>query len=68
MLFDSITTQLFSLADEISIYPGHDYHGRWMSSVVQEQATNPRLAGKSRDEFIEIMNHLALPKPVHLSI
>jgi sulfur dioxygenase len=28
-----------------------------------EKATNPRLAGKSRDEFIALMNALDLPKP-----
>jgi rhodanese-related sulfurtransferase len=30
---------------------------------MQERTTNPRLAAKTRDEFIEIMNNLNLPKP-----
>jgi rhodanese-related sulfurtransferase len=34
-----------------------------VSSIIQERTTNPRLAGKTREEFIEIMNNLNLPKP-----
>lgn len=62
-LFDSITNKIFTLPDETLIYPGHDYNGRRVSCVGQEKAINPRLAGKSREEFIEIMNNLNLPKP-----
>jgi glyoxylase-like metal-dependent hydrolase (beta-lactamase superfamily II) len=62
-LFDSITNKIFSLPDETLIYPGHDYNGRRVSSVAQERTINPRLAGKTRDEFIAIMNNLNLPKP-----
>ncbi|MGZ8135871.1 MAG: MBL fold metallo-hydrolase [Methylococcaceae bacterium] len=62
-LYDCITQRLFTLPDETLVYPGHDYQGRWVSSIVQERTTNPRLAGKTREEFIEIMNNLNLPKP-----
>ena len=62
-LYDSITQRLFTLPDETLIYPTHDYQQRWVSSIMQERTTNPRLAGKSRDEFITIMNNLHLPKP-----
>ncbi len=61
--YDSITQRLFSLPDETLVYPGHDYQQRWVSSIMQERTTNPRLAGKSREQFIEIMNNLNLPKP-----
>jgi sulfur dioxygenase len=67
-LFDSITNKIFSLPDEALIYPGHDYNGRRVSSVVQEKAINPRLAGKTREEFIAIMNNLNLPKPKLIDI
>ena len=30
---------------------------------MQERTTNPRLAGKTREQFIDIMNNLNLPKP-----
>jgi hypothetical protein len=48
------------------VYPGHDYRGRRVSTIGEEQATNPRLAGKSRDEFVGIMANLDLPLPKHL--
>ncbi|MBS3952764.1 MAG: MBL fold metallo-hydrolase [Methylomicrobium sp.] len=62
-LYDCITQRLFTLPDDTLVYPGHDYQGRWVSNIMQERTTNPRLAGKSREEFIEIMNNLNLPKP-----
>ena len=67
-LFDSIANKIFSLPDETLIYPGHDYNGRRVSSVAQEKAINPRLAGKTREEFIAIMNNLNLPKPKLIDI
>lgn len=62
-LYDCITQRLFTLPDETLVYPGHDYQGRWVSSIMQERTSNPRLAGKSREQFIEIMANLNLPKP-----
>lgn len=62
-LYDCITQRLFTLPDETLVYPGHDYQQRWVSSIMQERTTNPRLAGKTREQFIEIMNNLNLPKP-----
>ncbi len=62
-LYDCITQRLFTLPDETLVYPGHDYQQRWVSSIMQERTTNPRLAGKTRDEFIAIMENLNLPKP-----
>ena len=62
-LYDCITQRLYTLPDETLVYPGHDYQERWVSSIKQERSTNPRLAGKTREEFIEIMKNLNLPKP-----
>ena len=61
--YDGITQRLFTLPDETIVYPGHDYNGHWISSIIQERTTNPRLADKTKDEFIEIMENLNLPKP-----
>jgi len=61
--YDCITQRLFTLPDETLVYPGHDYQQRWVSSIMQERTTNPRLAGKSREQFVDIMNNLNLPKP-----
>jgi len=61
--YDGITQRLFTLPDETLVYPGHDYKGRWVSSIAQERRSNSRLAGKTREEFIAIMENLNLPKP-----
>ncbi len=62
-LYDSITQKIFALPGETLIYPGHDYKGNFVSCVYQEKTTNPRVAGKTREEFIEIMDNLNLPVP-----
>ncbi len=62
-LYDSITKRLFSLPDETLVYPGHDYKGARVSCIGQEKGSNPRLAGRSRQEFIELMSHLDLAPP-----
>lgn len=67
-LFDSITKKIFTMVDETLIYPGHDYHGNRVSNVGQEKLTNPRLANKSREAFIETMAALNLPKPKLIDI
>jgi glyoxylase-like metal-dependent hydrolase (beta-lactamase superfamily II) len=62
-LYDSITGRLFVLPDDTLVYPGHDYRGRRVSTIAEERATNPRLAGVSREQFIRIMGDLNLPPP-----
>ena len=62
-LYDSITQRLFTLPDDTLVYPGHDYQGRWVSTIGEEKRTNPRFANVSRAQFIEIMSHLDLPLP-----
>ncbi|MCE5387610.1 MAG: MBL fold metallo-hydrolase [Acidithiobacillus sp.] len=67
-LYDSITQKLFTLPDEILVYPGHDYKGRWVSCIGEERRNNPRLAGKTREEFIQIMANLHLPDPKMIDV
>lgn len=67
-LWNSITEKLFNLPDETLVYPGHDYNKRFVSSIAEQKALNPRLSGKSKKEFIEIMKNLNLPKPKYIDI
>lgn len=69
-LYHSIQDKLFSLPDETLVYPGHDYRGRTVSSIAEERTNNPRLAGKSLEEFVAIMDNLALPQPkrIHMAV
>ncbi len=62
-LYDSITQKIFTLPDETFIHPAHDYNGYTVSTVKEEKNFNPRLANKSRTEFINIMESLNLPYP-----
>ncbi|MGH7829781.1 MAG: rhodanese-like domain-containing protein, partial [Candidatus Binatia bacterium] len=61
--FDSITQKLFCLPDETLVFPAHDYRGNTHSTIGEEKRCNPRLLGRTREEFIEVMNHLGLPLP-----
>ncbi len=63
LLFDEITQKLFTLPDQVLVYPGHDYRGHTVSTIGEEKIWNPRLAGRSRESFIKLMNNLNLPDP-----
>ncbi|MSP96722.1 MAG: MBL fold metallo-hydrolase [Betaproteobacteria bacterium] len=67
-LYYSITERLFTLDDDTLVYPAHDYKGRRVSSIGEEKALNPRLAGKSREDFVTLMGNLGLPPPKLLLI
>jgi sulfur dioxygenase len=68
-LFHSIHEQLFSLPDDCTLYPGHDYLGRTSSTVGEERQHNPRIGGAAREEdFTGYMNNLALPHPRQMDV
>lgn len=66
--WDSIVNQLFQLPDHTTVYPAHDYKGWTASSIGEEKRHNPRLAGKTREEYVEIMRNLKLPSPALMDI
>ena len=52
-LYDSISEQILSLPDSCLIYPGHDYHGRTVSSVAEGKAFNARIgSGANKGDFV----------------
>lgn len=66
-LYDSITGKLFTLPADTLVYPGHDYQGNTVSTIKQEMAKNSRLGGgRSREEFISIMQDLNLAYPKYI--
>jgi glyoxylase-like metal-dependent hydrolase (beta-lactamase superfamily II) len=68
-LFRSIHGKLFTLPAQTVIYPGHDYHGRTMTTVDEERRLNPRLGGgRTEDEFVAIMGTLALARPRKIDV
>jgi glyoxylase-like metal-dependent hydrolase (beta-lactamase superfamily II) len=63
-LYQSVVGTLFALPGETLVYPGHDYEGRWVSSIAQETTRNPRLGGgRTLHSFVALMNGLDLAYP-----
>ncbi len=68
-LYDSIHAQIFSLPDEVIVYPGHDYNGNTQSTVGEERRHNKRLGdNRSREDFIKIMSELKLAYPKYIDV
>lgn len=63
-LYRSIKDKIFSLPDDTTLYPGHDYKGRMSTTVAEERAFNPRIKdGMTEAQFAEIMHNLKLARP-----
>ena len=62
-LYRSITRKLFTLPDATRVFPAHDYKGRTQSTIGDEKAGNTRLAGRTEDEFVQVMASLGLARP-----
>jgi sulfur dioxygenase len=70
-LYQSVWNQIFTLPDDVIIYPAHDYRGHMMSTVGEEKVLNPRLGvGITTDKFVDMMKHLNLsyPKKIEKSL
>ncbi|MCK6504584.1 MBL fold metallo-hydrolase [Myxococcota bacterium] len=68
-LYRSVHEQIFSLPDDFTVYPGHDYKGFTCSSVGEEKAWNPRLGGgRTEEQFVGIMANLKLALPGKIDV
>jgi sulfur dioxygenase len=66
-LYRSVHAQIFSLPEDCTLFPGHDYRGLTATSVGEEKRYNPRLAeGILEPDFVGYMKHLGLPHPKQL--
>ena len=61
--YNSLFNNILKLPEETLIYPGHDYNGKFSSTIGNEKKFNPRLQVKSVNEYVEIMSNLNLSKP-----
>ena len=61
--YNSLFNNLLKLPEETLVYPGHDYNGKFSSTIGNEKKFNPRLQVKSVDEYVNIMSKLNLSKP-----
>ncbi|WP_455380499.1 MBL fold metallo-hydrolase [Acidihalobacter prosperus] len=66
-LYDSLQ-RLMALPGETLVYPAHDYSGRRVSSIAQEQNLNPKIADHDRTAFIDLMESQSLPYPKHIDV
>ncbi|HKT76436.1 MAG TPA: MBL fold metallo-hydrolase [Sphingobium sp.] len=66
-LYDSLFSKLLKLPSDMMVFPAHDYHDRSHSTIGAEMADNPRLRQPDRAAFIEMMQHLDLAAPTHLT-
>jgi uncharacterized NAD(P)/FAD-binding protein YdhS/glyoxylase-like metal-dependent hydrolase (beta-lactamase superfamily II) len=65
-LYDSLQ-KLLSMPDSMVVYPGHDSKGRTSTTIVEEREFNPRIAGRSREAFIQLMSNLKMAPPKQIS-
>ena len=61
--YNSLFNKLLKLPEDTIVFPGHDYNGKFSSTIGQEKKFNPRLQVNSVDEYVEIMSNLKLSKP-----
>ena len=61
--YNSLFNKLLKLPDNTLLYPGHDYNGKFVSTIGNEKNSNPRLQVNNADEYAEIMSNLNLSKP-----
>jgi glyoxylase-like metal-dependent hydrolase (beta-lactamase superfamily II) len=66
-LYDSLFNRILTLDPALKVFPAHDYKQKGSSTIEAELATNPRLQKRDRAEFVEMMNHLNLSAPTHLT-
>ena len=66
--YNSLFNILLKLPEETLVYPGHDYNGKFSSTIGNEKKFNPRLQVKSEDEYVDIMSKLNLAKPKLIDI
>ncbi len=66
-LYDSLFGKLLKLDPKTMVYPAHDYKGRSHSTIGDEIASNPRLQQRERAAFVDMMKHLNLSAPTHLT-
>ena len=61
--YNSLFNNILKLPEETLVYPGHDYNGKFSSTIGNEKKFNPRLQVKSVDEYVDIMSKLNLARP-----
>jgi len=54
-MYDSLFNKLLKLADDVEVYPGHDYGANPCSTIGEERRLNYTLRPRSIEEFVEFI-------------
>lgn len=66
VMYASVQDVLFALPDQTKVWPGHDYQGLTWSTIGEEKVHNPRIAGRTMEEFSAVMAGLGLAPPARI--
>jgi glyoxylase-like metal-dependent hydrolase (beta-lactamase superfamily II) len=66
-LYDSLFNGILKLDPALKVFPAHDYKNQGSSTLAREIAENPRLQKRDRASFVDMMNHLNMAAPTHLT-
>src|SRR5262245_52625691 len=66
-LYDSLFNGILKLDPALRVFPAHDYKNQGSTTLAREIAENPRLQKRDRASFVDMMNHLNIAAPTHLT-
>ncbi len=61
--WESLNRVIPRLAEDVLIYPAHDYRNREVSSLAEEKSSNPNLRSQSREAYVAWLRSLNQPTP-----
>jgi len=64
-MFDTLQ-RLKKLPDDTKVFPGHDYNGKFFSSLAAEKKENPFLREENKDVFVRNMRSKQILKPFNI--
>ena len=66
-LYDSLFNNVLKLDPSLKVFPAHDYKRRGLEQPRRGARHNPRLQQRDRAAFCEMMRHLNLTAPTHIT-
>jgi glyoxylase-like metal-dependent hydrolase (beta-lactamase superfamily II) len=66
-LYESLFNGILKLDPALKVFPAHDYKNLGSTTLAREIAENPRLQKRDRASFVDMMSHLNIAAPTHLT-
>jgi len=64
-MFDTLQ-KIKALLGETIVFPGHDYHEKYSSTLIKEKESNPFLKETNKETFVANMRSKVIPKPFNI--